>query len=262
MHDATPVSTPACPSIDFSKAMCPTTAHDKNLMADVPYLEALGSLLYLAMCTRPDIAFAVSELAKFASNPGFVHWTGVKRIMRYLRGTLDYGLSYGTSIHGLYGSVDSSYARCLDTRRSRYGGILMLNDGPVDWKSKLQSIVALSSMEAEYIGACELVKVITWLRQCMVELGQDTTSSGPTTLYIDNLSAKMFADEYMIRNRSRHIDTQYHFIREKITQGLVSLVHQSTKDMAADILTKPLGKKLFERFRHLMGVRPLLHFTD
>ena len=92
----------------------------------------------------------------------------------------------------------------------------------------------------------------------VVELGQDTQSSGPTTLYIDNLSAKMFADEYMIRNRSHHIDTKYHFIRGKITQCLVSLVHQSTKDMTADILTKPLGKKLFERFRHLMGVRQLL----
>ena len=119
MQDATPVSTPACPSIDFSKAMCPTTTHDKTLMADVPYLEALGSLLYLAMCTRPDIAFAVSELAKFASNPGYIHWTGVKRIMRYLRGTLDYGLlreSYTNIYIGL--SFSPSYwDRWFKTRK-------------------------------------------------------------------------------------------------------------------------------------------------
>ena len=128
-----------------------------------------------------------------------------------------------------------------------------MNDGPIDWKSKMENIVALSSMEAEYIGACEMIKVISWLRQCLKEIGR--YQDGATELRIDNLSAKMFAEEYMVQNRSRHIDTKYHYIREKIVEGMIKLVHQPTKQMAADALTKPLGPKQFKKFRSMMGVK-------
>ena len=154
--------------------------------------------MYLATCTRPDIALAVSELARIASNPGKRHWEGVKRIMRYLQGTSDYGIGYGKSHSRLFGYVDANYARCIDTRKSRYGGILLLNDGPIEWKSKMQNIIALSSMEAEYIGACEMTKIIVWLRQCLKEIGRNTDE--PTELGIDNVSAKMFAEEYMVQH--------------------------------------------------------------
>lgn len=165
---------------------------------------------------------------------------------------MDYGISFGQSDSRLYGFVDANYGRCIDTRKSRYGGILMMNNGPVEWKSKMESIIALSSMEAEYIGACEMVKVIMWLRQCLKEIGRDQIA--PTTLGIDNTSAKIFAEEYMVQSRSKHIDTKYHYIRERIVEGMIKLVHQPTKDMPADALTKPLGPKLFNRFRRMMGV--------
>ena len=244
--------TPACTNTTFRKSMCPQTREERKLMKDIPYLEALGSLLYLATCTRPDIAMAVSELARFASDPGMEHWKGVKRIMRYLKGTMDYGIGYGKIHSRLYGYVDANYARCADTRKSRYGGIMMLNGGPVDWRSKMESVIALSSMEAEYIGACEMTKLITWLRQCLEEIGRQQKEA--TTLKIDNVSAKIFAEEYMVQNRSKHIDTKFHYIREKIVEGMVKLVHQPTKQMAADALTKPLGPALFRKFRKMMGV--------
>ena len=131
-----------------------------------------------------------------------------------------------------------------------------MNDGPVEWKSKIQSIIALSSMEAEYIGACEMVKVIVWLRQCLKEIGRSIDE--PTVLGIDNLSAKMFAEEYMVQNRSKHIDTKYHYIREQILEGMIKLVHQPTKQMPADALTKPLGPKQFRKFRSMMGVKKVV----
>ena len=133
---------------------------------------------------------------------------------------------------------------------------MMLNDGPVDWKSKMQNVIALSSMEAEYIGACEMVRVIAWLRQCLKEFGRNVDE--PTALGIDNLSAKMLAEEYMVQHRSKHIDTRYHYIREQVVKGMIELVHQPTTQMPADALTKPLGPKLFRKFRRMMGVRKVV----
>ena len=177
--------------------------------------------------------------------------------MRYIQGTVDYGLRYGSK-NGcplvLSGCVDASYARCIDTRKSRYGGILMLNQGPIEWQSKMEDVVALSSMEAEYIGACEMVRIITWIRGCLQEIGHLDDES-PTRLGIDNTSAKMFAEEHMVQNRSKHIDVRYHYIRQQIGHRVVELVYQPTASMPADTLTKPLGPKLFGRFRNLIGIK-------
>ena len=253
MFDCAPKRTPAVPGTVLTREMQPKTDQEKDNMKSVPYLEALGCLLYLAICTRPDISFAVSELAKFANNPGREHWEALKRVMRYLKGTMEYGLSYGKGHLRLYGYADANYARCPDTRRSRYGGLAMINNGAVDWRSKMQSIVALSSMEAEYIGGCELVRIMMWLKGCLNELKLDKGEA--MAVGMDNKSAKMFAEEYMVQNRSKHIDTKYHYIRERVAEGMVKLFYQPTKEMPADLLTKPLGPTLVEKFRKMMGVR-------
>ena len=171
----TPAKTPACPHTIMSEKMCPATDEERRQMKGIPYLAALGTLLYLATSTRPDIAFAVSELARFAKNPGLDHWMGIKRVFRYLKGSSGFGLMYGKGTKRVFGYVDSNYARCVDTRRSRYGGVLLLNGGATDWRSKMESIVALSSMEAEYIGACEFVRLGVWLQRCLkdLKLGED-----------------------------------------------------------------------------------------
>ena len=130
---------PANPLINYSRLQCPSTEDEKLKMADVPYLEALGLVLYVATSTRPDISYAVSELAKFASNPGKPHWEGLKQVIRYLNGTSEYGICYGTNANSSIeplGYVDASNARCPDTRRSRYGGCFKVNGGLVQWQSK------------------------------------------------------------------------------------------------------------------------------
>lgn len=157
------------------------------------YMELLRSVLFAATSTRPDISYAVSELAKFSANPGTDHWNGLIRILVYLKGTANYGLCYGNGTLTLYGVVDASYARCPDSRKSRYGGILMMNNAAIDWRSKMEVVVALSSMEAEYIGACELVRLANWMRGCLSEIG--FTQQQATAISIDNQSAKIFAEE-------------------------------------------------------------------
>ena len=246
-------TTPACPSINLCKSMSPENDEEREEMMEVPYLEALGALLYLSTCTRPDISMAVSELSKFSSNPGMEHWKGVKRVLRYLAGTIDYGLMYGGDDQRLMGYVDASYARCVDTRRSRYGGLLLLNHTVVEWKSKLSSTVAQSAMEAEYIGACEMAKITVWLRRTLIELKllDDDVS---IQIGIDNDSAKQLAEECMIQQRSKHIETKFHFIRERVAAGEISLFRQESAEMPADALTKPLGPKLFLKFRNMMGM--------
>jgi hypothetical protein len=256
MSDCCSVPTPAVDNIIWDKSMCPTSKKERESMKSKPYMELLGSLMYAATSTRPDIALALSELSRYANNPGLKHWEGLKRVLRYLKGTANYGITYSPSGRGLFGYVDANHARCPDTRRSRYGGILMMNNGPVDWKSKMESIVALSSMEAEYIGACEIVRLIAWMRQCLKELNKD--NEGPVELMIDNKSAKILAEEYMIQNKSKHIDTKYHYIREQVISNLIQLIYQPSSQMPADALTKPLGPKLFNRFRDMMGVKPIV----
>lgn len=255
-------STPAEPNVIFSKEQSPITPLEKEHMEKFPYLELLGCLIYLATCTRPDISCAVSELASFASNPGVEHWDGLRHILQYLAGTAGYGISYGHSHSNreLKGFVDASYSRCVDTRCSRYGGVYLMNNGPIEWKSKLQTIVALSSMEAEYIGACEFTRIGVWLRRCLSEIAFPPKQA--TLLGCDNKSAITFAEEFMIQNRSKHIDTKYHYIREKIKEKSISLFYVPTKEMPADILTKPLALAPFRKCRRSMGILRVAHDRD
>ena len=252
MDKSKPVSTPACPNITYNRSMSPKNKDQFNMMKNIPYLEALGCLMYLSTSTRPDISYAVSELSRFASNPGIEHWMGIKRVFRYLNGTINHGINYGGGDLIIQGHVDASYGRCVDTRRSRYGCHFNINNGPFIWKSKMEKIVTLSSMEAEYVGACEASRLIEWIRQCAIEIGN--VQEKPTILYTDNCSSKILADEVMVQDRSKHIDIRYHYIREKIKEKQLVLKYKSTKDMPADALTKLLSPKLFIKFRRLMGI--------
>jgi hypothetical protein len=139
--------------------MCPTEYDDIEYMKSIPYTNAIGSLMYLAITCRPDISYAVSMYSRFNSNPGRNHWEGVKNIFRYLRASSNIGITYGgysaitsPNKNRIVAYSDSDWAGCPDSRRSLSGYVIILNGGPVQWKSKVQSIVAQSSTEAEYIA--------------------------------------------------------------------------------------------------------------
>ncbi len=183
MQDVKSVSTPVDTSIKLTKAVDSKELFDQNI-----YQSAVGCLLYLSTSTRPDISFAVSNVAKYSSEPTRKHWTAVKRILRYLMGTATLGLMYtARSPDDLHGYSDSDWAGDLDDRKSTSGYMFLLSGAPVSWRSKKQTTVALSTAEAEYIALCYASQEATWLRQLISEIKCE--SSQATVLYQDNQAA-------------------------------------------------------------------------
>ena len=145
-------------------------------MNTTPYSSVVGCLMYAMVLTRPDISYAVSVVSKYMANPGKEHWRALKWILRYLSGTVDYGLIYGTKRGtevNVEGYVDADFAGDLDKRRSLTGYLFTLGCCTINWKASLQSVVALSTTEAEYTAAAEVFKETIWLRGMVTELGYE-----------------------------------------------------------------------------------------
>jgi len=207
----------------------------------------VGSLLYLSCWSRPDIAFAVSELSRFISAPAQSHFEAAKHLLRYLKGTRDLGLRYSKTSSGppssglniLYGYVDSDWAGCPDTRRSTSGFVLMLNGATVSWKSKRQSVVALSTAEAEFVAASSMVQELTYTRRLLERLG--FPQAEPTTIFEDNATCIKWAGGAVGgSDRAKHIDLREHYVHQAQDRNLLRLQPVAGVDNVADILTKPL----------------------
>jgi len=216
-----------------------------------PYSELVGSLLYLSVCTRPDLAQAVGVLARYMSRPAVEHWQIAKGVLRYVAGTTDHGIIFGRSANALVGFCDADFAGDIDTRRSTTGYVFLLHGGAVSWNSRLQPTVAVSTVEAEYMSAAAAVKEALWLRVLLAELGVVVQ---PIRVHCDNQGAIKLLKHPIASQRSKHIDVLYHFAREKVMAGDVEFIYISTHDMVADIFTKPLSKSKFELCKASLGV--------
>ena len=166
LGDSHPVSTPLVKRLSSADRGQPLSKSEHEI-----YRAIVGSLLYLACWTRPDISFAVSELSRFVSDPGVTHMQAAKRVLRYLNGTRDLKLTYSrpeeAKLNQLWGYVDSDWAGCVDSRKSTTGYVLMFNGAAVSWKSKRQNVVALSSAEAEFMAASALVQEVIYIRKLL-----------------------------------------------------------------------------------------------
>jgi hypothetical protein len=204
--------------------------------------------------TRPDIAFAVGVLSKYASNFGKAHWQAGKRVLRYLQGTKALPIRYKGQLEDLQliCYCDADYASDTDSRRSVTGYVVMLANAPVSWKSVQQKTVALSTMEAEYMAIGEAVREVKYLRQLMNELG--CCQQGPTRIFSDSMSAIELAKNAKHHERSKHIDVRHHFIQECIDQGDVVLHYVNTKENVADLLTKGLSRDRTTAFLGQLGM--------
>ena len=217
------------------------------------YQSIIGSLLYLAVATRPDIAYVVGVFSKFCSKPSEAHLTAAKRVLRYLKGTQDFGLKYEGSVNeSLKVYADADWAGDVDDRHSTSGNACIMANGAVSWMSKKQPVVALSTAEAEYVSLCFATQEAIWLRQLLTDIGQPAADA--TVIWEDNQAAISLAKNPVSHARTKHIDTRYHFIREELQNGVIALKYISTKQMVADILTKPLPKTLFMELRHALGL--------
>ena len=203
--------------------------------------------------TRPDIAYSVIKLARFASNPSSIHITSIKRILRYLKGTKNYGITYSSKASKyISGYCDADFAGDKLTAKSTLGWIFTIAGGTISWKSKLQSIIAQSTTEAEYIAINSAVKEATFIRQLMIELGVYNQIKFP--LYTDNEGALALARNPIFHERTKHIAVKYHYIRKLIEEGIIDLVYIKSADQKSDGLTKALDKIKFKLFLNQIGL--------
>jgi hypothetical protein len=251
MTDCKAVFTPMDPSSIHQLVKAPE-GHTASLAEAREYQSIIGGVMFAMLCTRPDIAFAVTTLSQFASNPLPAHAQALKRVLRYMQGSVDQGITYtGTgsvdSEPQLTGYSDADWAQSHD-RRSVTGYTFILCGGAISWQSKKQRTVALSTVEAEYMATTHASKEAIWWRSALGGLGYDVTA--PTSLWSDSQGSIRLAGNPEHHARTKHIDVQYHFIRQHLAERTILLRFIGTEDMAADSLTKAL-----ERVKHEKGMR-------
>ena len=247
------VSIPMESGLKLSIKQCPHMPEEIERMKRVPYKEGIGSLLYAALATRPDIAFASSILGQFAQNPGRIHWEALKRIMRYLKGTSELELVLGGKPGGGLSAYSDADFASQEHRHSISGYAVLIDGGAVSWSSKKQSVIALSTTEAEYIAETHASKEISWTRFFLNEIARPLTS--PTMLFSDNQGAIDLTENGQYHARTKHIDICYHFIREAVANEVLIVIHCPSEDMPADIFTKPLTRVKINKFCEELGVR-------
>ena len=248
MANAKQVSTSLASHFRLSTAQCPKSTEEIQDMSNVPYASAVGCLMYTLVCTRPDLVHAVSTVSKYMANPGREHWKAVKWVFRYLRGTSTHGIMFAkqqTQI-SVIGYVDADYAGRLDDLRSTTGYVFTLAGGPICWRSMVQSLVALSTTESEYMALAEAGKEALWLKGFVNELGIDQRGG-----FCDSKSSIYLAKHQVYHARTKHISVRYHKVRELIATGDVILEKVHTSENAADMLTKTVTA---DKFKHCLDL--------
>jgi transposase InsO family protein len=260
MADAKPTMSP----LPVKTVLKAATSSEELLTAQYPYRAVVGSLNYVACWTRPDIAFAVSQVARFQEKPTMRHWQAAKHILRYLKGTSSVALRFsasstagtgtvGDSRPSITGYVDASWGEDLDTRRSQSGYAFVYGGASIAWSTKLQTTVALSSTEAEYLALSSATREALFLRNVFSELcPADIPSSLP--LYEDNQSTIKQALNLQSSARTKHIDVRHHFLKQHISEGRILLEYVPTDQQPADCLTKCLDRiKVASHRQTLLG---------
>lgn len=258
MQSCKPISTPLEQNVKYRAQVGEPelTAEEARLMAEFPYASLSGSVMYLMLGSRPDLAFAVGMLSQFLANPAMTHWQAMRRLFRYIKATEDWGLLYeGGSSEALtlMAFSDADWAGDPDSRRSISSFVFLLAGCAISWSSKRQPTVALSSTEAEYKSLTEACKEAVWAVGALAEL--NSPQQLPMHLSCDNQSAIALSQNPRFHARTKHLEVQHHFIREQVANGLVQVVYCPTDLMTADVLTKALSKAKHLQHAHGMGLR-------
>ena len=216
------------------------------------YKKIVGNLMYLTT-TRLDVMFVVSLISRFMDCPIKLHFQSAKRILRYLKGTIDFGVLYEKGGNEeLIAYTYSDYARDLDDRKNTLGYVFMLSSGVMSWSSKKQHVVSLSTTEAEFIVTTSCACQAIWLRRILEGLNHAQHDS--TIVYCDNSSTIKLSKNPVMHGRCKHIDVCFHFLRELTKDEIVKMVHCHTREQVANIMTKPLKLDAFLKILDLLGV--------
>jgi hypothetical protein len=248
MADCNPVHVPIEPRLKLSQ-VSPNPPVDITM-----YRSIVGSLRYLVH-TRPDISFAVGFVSRFMETPTTEHLSVVKQILRYIAGTLNFGCTYNAckdDAEPLIGFSDADHAGDVDDRKSTTGSLFFYGRCPISWQSQKQKSTALSSCQAEYMAASTTSCQAVWLGRLIGELFAKDPSV--PILFVDNKAAIQLCKNPVFHQRSKHIELRYHFIRECLDRGQITVEFISTADQLADIFTKGLGRVKFQELRERIGV--------
>lgn len=247
MEDANGIDTPGNVNENFEL---------NNETYEAPYRELIGGLMYLAVVTRPDIINRVVHLAQFMTNFNKEHWIAAKRILRYVKKTSDFGLSYKKDNKELniVGYTDADWGGDIMDRKSYTGYVFNMCNGAITWKSQKQKTVALSSAEAEYISIAEAAKEAIYIKNIFNEMNLKANIK----LYNDNQSANLLTRDAVYHARSKHIDLRYHFVRDAVKNEDFKLEYLPTEKMIADVFTKSLSKSKHEFCRQGVGLKELI----
>jgi hypothetical protein len=243
-----------------------TTPFDSNVVlkknddrpkCQLEYAQVIGSLMYAMTCTRPDIAYAVSKLSQFTSNPGEAHWCAIRRVLRYLKNTSKLGLTYCGEPSVLEGFADASWIDISQDHTSTSGYVYTLAGGAISWKSKKQTCIADSTMVAEFIALETASKEAEWLKDLIHNIPLWSKPIPPIAIHCDSQSAlaKAYSDVY--NGKSRHIGRRHSSVRQLITDGIISIDYVRSNKNLADPLTKPLTRMLFDKTSKGMGLCPI-----
>lgn len=243
------------PTVRYSKTMGPTTIEEKEEMKKKPYNELLGCLQFVVNLTRPNIAFSVNMLSRFKSSPGESHWIAAKKILRYLKKTADLRIIYrflSSKGDSLIAYSDADWAGDQDDRKSTSAYVMMYGNGPITWASRKQGTNALSTLESEYLAAASAVQELKWLHRLLASIEKSNEES--VILRCDNQGMIKYSANTEQHRRTKHIDNKYHFVKDEVGSGRVTMEYVSTEEQLADLLTKALPKGAFIKFRDLLGL--------
>ena len=226
-------------------------------VSQLEYSRIIGSLMYLMSCTRPDIAYSISKLSRFTSNPGADHWKAITRVLRYLRGTRDYGLHYGRYPAVLEGYTDANWISNKKALKSTSGYVFTLAGAAVSWKSSKQTVITHSTMEAEFVALDKCSREAEYLRQFLEDIPRWPKPVTAIGLHCDSQSAIGRAQSTMYNGQSRHIRRRHSSIRQLISTGIITIDYIPSKDNIADPLTKGLPREVVDKSSRGMGLKPI-----
>ena len=250
--NANNTKTPLPTGVHLIKSETPSTAELRT-----KYQQLIGSLLYTALGTRPDIAFAVTQLSQFNSDPTEEHLRYAKCVLRYLKGTKSLQICYnGSSNAGLIGYSDSNWGENKDDCHSTLGQVFTLANGTISWASQCQKMVALSVGESEYMELASASCQCAWLRSFSMEIGFIPIQH--TMICVDNQAAIFLAINPAVECRTKPIDIHYHYIHKQVETNVINLYHIAGEENPADLFTKPLPVTKVEKFRNLIGLMKAL----
>ena len=259
MQDSKKGLLPTRHGIILSKEQCPKGPQEEEDMRRIPYASVVGSLMYAMLCMRHDICYAIGIVNRYQFNPGMGHWIAVKHILKYLRRMRDYMLVYLGGDLNPIGYIDYDFQSDKDSRKSTSGSIFTLGCGAVVWRSIKQSSIADSTMEAEYIAACEVAKESVWLKNFYTDLKVVPNMEKPLVLYCDNSGVVANFKEPRSHKRGKHIERKYHLIREIVHRGDVAVMKIASEQNLADPFTKTLPERVFTVHLEGLGVRDMSH---